>query len=200
MTAVDVAAHGEVAELAEGRGELTGLALWLLAERHKARSQATEPHELLKLCQTDAAGWLVATENLQPDSSVDHFNDGKYTLLHSPGHSPRRQEASQCVSCRKVRMHDGRGTLDLYPWGFAKTGGGVALGAAGAVPARGNAEPGAVAGRPPGSAAAEVADAAGVPPPPSRAAGRVGQHCCPHCGVRRPQPVQPRCGGTSHSV
>lgn len=35
VTAVDVAAHEEVAGLAEGRGELTGLALWLMAERQK---------------------------------------------------------------------------------------------------------------------------------------------------------------------
>ncbi len=35
ITAVDVAAHETVASLAEGHGELTGLALWLLAERQK---------------------------------------------------------------------------------------------------------------------------------------------------------------------
>lgn len=35
VTAVDVAAHADVAQLAAGRGELTGLALWLMAERHK---------------------------------------------------------------------------------------------------------------------------------------------------------------------
>lgn len=35
ITAVDVAAHSDVAKLAEGRGELIGLALWLLAERQK---------------------------------------------------------------------------------------------------------------------------------------------------------------------
>ena len=35
ITAVDVAAHEEVADLAEGFGELTGLALWLMAERQK---------------------------------------------------------------------------------------------------------------------------------------------------------------------
>ena len=35
ITAVDVAAHDTVASLAEGHGELTGLALWLLAERQK---------------------------------------------------------------------------------------------------------------------------------------------------------------------
>ena len=35
ITAVDVAAHEEVASLAEGFGELTGLALWLMAERQK---------------------------------------------------------------------------------------------------------------------------------------------------------------------
>lgn len=39
VTAVDVAAHEEVSGLAEGRGELTGLALWLMAERQKVRSQ-----------------------------------------------------------------------------------------------------------------------------------------------------------------
>lgn len=33
ITAVDVAKHPLVADLAEGRGELTGLALWLMAER-----------------------------------------------------------------------------------------------------------------------------------------------------------------------
>lgn len=39
VTAVDVAAHEDVSGLAEGRGELTGLALWLMAERQKVRSQ-----------------------------------------------------------------------------------------------------------------------------------------------------------------
>lgn len=35
VTAVDVAAHPDIAQLAAGRGELTGLALWLMAERQK---------------------------------------------------------------------------------------------------------------------------------------------------------------------
>lgn len=35
ITAVDVAAHETIASLAEGHGELTGLALWLMAERQK---------------------------------------------------------------------------------------------------------------------------------------------------------------------
>lgn len=35
ITAVDVAGHGDVASLADGFGELTGLALWLMAERQK---------------------------------------------------------------------------------------------------------------------------------------------------------------------
>lgn len=35
ITSVDVGAHETVASLAEGKGELTGLALWLLAERQK---------------------------------------------------------------------------------------------------------------------------------------------------------------------
>ena len=35
ITAVDVTTHEEVASLAEGFGELTGLALWLMAERQK---------------------------------------------------------------------------------------------------------------------------------------------------------------------
>jgi protein-histidine N-methyltransferase len=35
VTAADVAAEQSVAAAAEGRGELTGLALWLLAERQK---------------------------------------------------------------------------------------------------------------------------------------------------------------------
>ena len=43
ITAVDVAAHEEVASLAEGFGELTGLALWLMAERQKV------PQPLLQL-------------------------------------------------------------------------------------------------------------------------------------------------------
>jgi hypothetical protein len=41
ITAVDVAAHHDVAALAEGRGELTGLALWLMAERQKVLSLNT---------------------------------------------------------------------------------------------------------------------------------------------------------------
>ena len=40
ITAVDVAAHETVASLAEGHGELTGLALWLLAERQKVTRYA----------------------------------------------------------------------------------------------------------------------------------------------------------------
>ena len=35
ITTVDVGTHETVASLAEGQGELTGLALWLLAERQK---------------------------------------------------------------------------------------------------------------------------------------------------------------------
>ena len=35
VTTVDVSAHAEAAPLAAGRGELTGLALWLMAERQK---------------------------------------------------------------------------------------------------------------------------------------------------------------------
>ena len=35
VTAVDVAEHPVVGPLAAGRGELTGLALWLMAERHQ---------------------------------------------------------------------------------------------------------------------------------------------------------------------
>ena len=35
VTAVDVAEHPVVAPLAAGRGELTGLALWLMAERRQ---------------------------------------------------------------------------------------------------------------------------------------------------------------------
>ena len=41
ITAVDVAAHEAVASLAEGQGELTGLALWLLAEQHKVKLHNT---------------------------------------------------------------------------------------------------------------------------------------------------------------
>ncbi|EIE20473.1 rubisco small subunit N-methyltransferase, partial [Coccomyxa subellipsoidea C-169] len=43
VTAVDVAAHEEVAGLAEGRGELTGLALWLMAERQKGEESRWAP-------------------------------------------------------------------------------------------------------------------------------------------------------------
>jgi len=39
ITAVDVAAHETIASLAEGHGELTGLALWLMAERQKVIKQ-----------------------------------------------------------------------------------------------------------------------------------------------------------------
>ncbi len=35
VTAVDVVEHPVVGRLAAGRGELTGLALWLMAERHQ---------------------------------------------------------------------------------------------------------------------------------------------------------------------
>ena len=38
VTTVDVGAHAEAAPLAAGRGELTGLALWLMAERQKVRT------------------------------------------------------------------------------------------------------------------------------------------------------------------
>ena len=46
ITAVDVAAHETVASLAEGQGELTGLALLLLAEQHKVQPHNTPliPH------------------------------------------------------------------------------------------------------------------------------------------------------------
>ncbi|CAL8465053.1 g4588 [Coccomyxa elongata] len=43
VTAVDVAAHEEVSGLAEGRGELTGLALWLMAERQKGAASQWAP-------------------------------------------------------------------------------------------------------------------------------------------------------------
>ncbi|KAK9917898.1 hypothetical protein WJX75_009348 [Coccomyxa subellipsoidea] len=43
VTAVDVAAHDEVSGLAEGRGELTGLALWLMAERQKGGESQWAP-------------------------------------------------------------------------------------------------------------------------------------------------------------
>ncbi|CAL5229330.1 g12636 [Coccomyxa viridis] len=43
ITAVDVAAHETVASLAEGHGELTGLALWLLAERQKGEKSEWAP-------------------------------------------------------------------------------------------------------------------------------------------------------------
>lgn len=52
VTAVDVAAHDEVSGLAEGRGELTGLALWLMAERQKV-------HALPSHDTTAAAGPLT---------------------------------------------------------------------------------------------------------------------------------------------
>ena len=35
ITTVDVCAHAEAGPIAAGRGELTGLALWLMAERQK---------------------------------------------------------------------------------------------------------------------------------------------------------------------
>ena len=60
VTAVDVAAHPDVAPLAAGRGELTGLALWLMAEQA----------EVLSLCQ---AGHPTAASlpqaSLQPSSA-----------------------------------------------------------------------------------------------------------------------------------
>ena len=46
ITAVDVAAHKTVASLAEGHGELTGLALWLTAERHKVSRSHDLGHRL----------------------------------------------------------------------------------------------------------------------------------------------------------
>ena len=44
VTAVDVAEHPVVAPLAAGRGELTGLALWLMAERHQVQPPCTLLH------------------------------------------------------------------------------------------------------------------------------------------------------------
>lgn len=40
MTAVDVAEHPVVGALAAGRGELTGLALWLMAEREQVQGRS----------------------------------------------------------------------------------------------------------------------------------------------------------------
>ncbi len=47
ITAVDVAAHETVASLAEGHGELTGLALWLLAEQQKVTCQSCSTAQAL---------------------------------------------------------------------------------------------------------------------------------------------------------
>lgn len=43
VTGVDVAAHPDVAPLAAGRGELTGLALWLMAEQAKVLETLYSP-------------------------------------------------------------------------------------------------------------------------------------------------------------
>lgn len=45
VTAVDVADHPVVGAVAEGRGELTGLALWLMAERAQVIDARNGPQD-----------------------------------------------------------------------------------------------------------------------------------------------------------
>ena len=68
ITAVDVSAHETIARLAEGHGELTGLALWLMAERQKVTLQLV----LLIVCcpdQVDVQACIHENMLLKEDKS-----------------------------------------------------------------------------------------------------------------------------------
>lgn len=60
VTAADVAAEETVGQLAAGRSELTGLALWLMAERQKVR---VGDHRLVHSCCTVHAAHLNASHS-----------------------------------------------------------------------------------------------------------------------------------------
>lgn len=69
VTAVDVAAHESIASLAEGHGELTGLALWLLAERQKVLS-TPKLTSSLHLCTQQGGLALVHQKLLSLGASI----------------------------------------------------------------------------------------------------------------------------------
>ena len=88
ITAVDVAAHETVASLAEGFGELTGLALWLMAERQKVPQplQLSVRFPISTICALAChlAGVLIADA-----CCTGHFYPYKVASIAFAGHGLR---------------------------------------------------------------------------------------------------------------